>query len=80
MTCVVCNSIYLRPAESAWTPEGTSGEVSQWARRFACGGCGAVFIIRATRIGTASTDREKNQARHNPPPMPSLAGDNGGTK
>lgn len=64
MTCPSCNSIWLRPAESAWFAEGTS----QWARRFNCGGCGAVLVIRVTKIGTSMTDREKNLAHHNPAP------------
>jgi len=64
MTCMECGSIFLRPAEPARTGEGTS----QWARRFACGGCGAVYVVRLTRIGTMQTDHQKAIAHHNPPP------------
>lgn len=74
MTCPACNSIWLRPAEPAWSEEGSLS----WARRFECGGCGAILVVRVTRIGTAPTDSEKLRARHSPPPVPSLA-ENGGT-
>jgi len=74
VNCIICQSIYLRPAEPEWSGEGNA----QWARRFCCGGCGAVFVIRVARIGAAPTDPEKHQARVNPPPKVML--ENGGHK
>jgi len=74
MICIQCSSIFLRPAEPAWTSEG----ILQWARRFQCGGCGAIYVVRMTKIGTGSTDREKHVAVHNPPPQAMVEDGNGG--
>lgn len=74
MTCQECSSIFLRPAEPAWSSEG----VSQWARRFQCGGCGAIYVIRMTRIGKGETDGEKHRVAHSAP-APKGLGENGGT-
>lgn len=76
MNCVSCLSIWLRPVDPSWIDEGTN----VWTRRFQCGGCGGVFVIRVTKIGQGATDREKNQAHHNPAPKVMLADGNGGTK
>ena len=73
MTCILCNSIFLRPAEAVWVSEGDS----QWARRFICGGCGAIVVVRVTKIGQGETDMERLRARHDPPPRVML--ENGGT-
>jgi len=64
MTCPKCSSIWLRPSEATWSAEGQS----QWARRFECGGCGAVLVLRVTQIGVTMTDHEKSVAYHNPAP------------
>lgn len=74
MTCPSCNSIWLRPADPAWLTEGDSA----WTRRFECGGCGSVFVLRVTRIGKGRSDREKQAAKHSPPEPKSMAGENGG--
>lgn len=73
MTCRECNSIFMRPAEPAWTAEGTH----QWARRFQCGGCGAVYVVRLTKIGQGQSDIQKHHAKNNPPPK-AMVEENGG--
>ena len=74
MTCLKCNSIWLRPAELQWRSGASEG---QWARKFACGSCGALFDVQLTHIGQVPTDRAKHETKMNPPPKVML--ENGGT-
>jgi len=62
--CPACNSIWMRPTDPAWTGEGTAA----WTRRFHCGECGGVFVVRVTRIGSSPTDGDKNKHRDHTEP------------
>lgn len=77
MTCLKCNSIWLRPAEAAWTLTENAPREQYWSRKFACGNCGATYAVDMTYLGQAATDRMKHEAVRNPPPKMML--ENGGT-
>lgn len=71
--CPSCLSIWLRPAEPSFHTEGDA----TWCRRFICGGCGIVFIMRLTRIAQGKSDHD-NLLEKNSPPPPAMVENGGG--
>lgn len=63
MHCPSCKSIWMRPAEPSFHTEGDA----TWCRRFTCGGCGGVFIMRLTRIQVGMTDSQKKSLQQDVP-------------
>lgn len=63
MTCPSCHSIWMRPTLAPFITEGDAS----WTRRFDCGGCGGIFMMRITRIGNSMTDTQKKQMEHEVP-------------
>lgn len=79
INCPVCRSIWMRPVDREFVVDtDPSWGTAMYSRRFACGGCGAVFVMQLTKIAEDATDRVKNRDHHNPPPKVML--ENGGGK